>query len=324
MKNDAWSYVTGTTVKPEVVAEDNATINAAAQWDLHDGKAKSDIILCIDPKELKQIKGCRTSREVWIKLQSTYQSTGPARKGTLLKQLALYRMENGGDVKEHLNNFFDIVDKLDEMEIDINKDLLAILLLYSLPPNFENFRCAIESRDDLPDPQALKIKIIEEFEARSNQIKTDDPNALMAGRKFQKKRFDKKIYEESSGIEKFKYKCHRCGKRGHKSRDCSAKQQSHNAEDVSLYSAVVPNANQAFGGITQLQATEWCLDSGCTSHLCRDKGDFIEFEESEVGRLNLASNASTDITARGTVRATFNVEGNRKNVPSKMSCMFQT
>lgn len=43
IKNDMWGYVSGTIVKPEVVA--------------------------MNPSEVKQIKGCETSREIWTKLE---------------------------------------------------------------------------------------------------------------------------------------------------------------------------------------------------------------------------------------------------------------
>lgn len=64
--------------------------------------------------------------------------------------------------------FFDAVDKLRDMDVDVNPDVLAIALLYSLPPSYENFRVAIESRDELLDPDALRIKIIEEYDAHRN------------------------------------------------------------------------------------------------------------------------------------------------------------
>ena len=55
------------------------------------------------------------------------------------------------------NIFFDIVDKLKEMDIEVADDFLSILLLYSIPENYENFWCAIEVRDVLPKPDALKL-----------------------------------------------------------------------------------------------------------------------------------------------------------------------
>jgi len=146
VKNDAWDYVSGRRVKPEIVAGDAASVTAAQAWIDKDDKAKSDLILAIHSSELKQIKGCETSRDVWVKLENIYQSKGPARKATLLKQLTLHKMKDGDDIREHARRFFDAVDKLSEMDVQINPDLLAIMLLYSLPPNFENFCCAIESR----------------------------------------------------------------------------------------------------------------------------------------------------------------------------------
>lgn len=41
-------------------------------------------------------------------------------------------------------------------------------MLYSVSSEFETFRVATESRDNLPKPDELKVKIVEEFQARIN------------------------------------------------------------------------------------------------------------------------------------------------------------
>ncbi|KAG7196893.1 hypothetical protein KM043_015795 [Ampulex compressa] len=166
IKNDAWDYVFGTESKPEIIEENVVSRLEYDAWIKGDQKAKLDIVISISANELKQVKGCTTSRDVWMYLEKIYQSKGPARKATLLKQLVLQRTNKNEDVREHLRRVFDPVDKLAEMNVTINVDLLAILLLYRLPSNFENSRCAIESRDDLPSPEVLHVKIIEESEAR--------------------------------------------------------------------------------------------------------------------------------------------------------------
>ena len=102
IKNDAWGYVNGTIRMPTGGA---AMENAVLTWNTADSKAKSDLILSIHPSELKQVKGCTTSREVWLRLENIYQSKGPARKATLLNQLRLQRMEDGDDVREHVRIF---------------------------------------------------------------------------------------------------------------------------------------------------------------------------------------------------------------------------
>ena len=62
------------------------------------------------------------------------------------------------------------------MEVEINPDLLTVMLMYSLSPNFENSRCAIESRDELPSSGSLRKKSVEEFEARKKD--THELNAM--------------------------------------------------------------------------------------------------------------------------------------------------
>lgn len=63
-----------------------------------------------------------------------------------------------------------IADQLDEAGIKVASELLSIMLLTSLPEDFENFRVAIESRDKISDINFLRTKLIEE-EAR--RLKSD-------------------------------------------------------------------------------------------------------------------------------------------------------
>jgi hypothetical protein len=86
IKNDSWKYVNGTIPKPKEPPE------AVTTWESNDAKARSDLILTICPSELKQIKNCPTSKDIWNKLHSVYQSQGPARKAMLLKTLILLKM----------------------------------------------------------------------------------------------------------------------------------------------------------------------------------------------------------------------------------------
>ena len=96
----------------------------------------------------------------------------------------------------------------------IPDDLLAILLLYSLPANFENFRCAIKSRDELPSPDTLRIKVKEEYDAR-RKVKTSREDAFNTGSNDRRKK-------ATNPRGAFKLKCHRCRMVGHEAVDCRA------------------------------------------------------------------------------------------------------
>lgn len=74
IKSDLWDYVSGKKPKPEIRqdarrAEQQLILD---EWIAQDRKAKSDLILLISPSELKQIRGCETSYDIWIKLEGIY------------------------------------------------------------------------------------------------------------------------------------------------------------------------------------------------------------------------------------------------------------
>lgn len=217
-KNDLWEYVNGENQIPDIVNGTDAVANAAnarlrSAWLKSDKKAKSDLILSIHPSELQHVRNCITSRDVWLKLESVFASKGPARKATLLKQLMLQKLTGGGDVRNHLNKFFDAVDKLAAMDVDVHKDFSTIMLLYSLPASYENFRCAIESRDELPSADALKVKIIEGSDVRKQTVNDDVAGAFIADQKKWKNK--NKGNQNSNATTQFKWKCFSCGKKGH-------------------------------------------------------------------------------------------------------------
>lgn len=106
-KNDNWKYVTAKIPRPNITAGDQASIDAADAWDEADQKAKADLILCTSPSELKHIKGCETSRDVWEKFRSVYASQGPAKKALLLRRLTTHHMASSDDIREHINKFIE-------------------------------------------------------------------------------------------------------------------------------------------------------------------------------------------------------------------------
>lgn len=310
IKADLWEYANGTSVKPER-GEDDASRAREQAWIKSDQKAKADIILSICASELKQVKNCSTSREMWLKLEEIYQSKGPARKATLLKRLTVQKMAEGSDVRDHLNQFFDTVDKLADMEIEINPDLLTVMLLYSLPGSYENFRCAIESRDNLPTPDVMRTKIIEESDARKSSRQTENSDAMLANKYSGHKReqVSVKVNDNKKTEEKprFKFQCHICKKFGHKKSECRFnKNNNHSAKAAEELCLNVTN-HSAIG-----LCKNWCLDSGASTHLCNDDKSFQEITDPNHGVLNLANNSTSKTLGKGTVKFTSSVSGDLK------------
>ena len=162
----------------------------------------------------------------------------------------------------------------------------------------------------------LKIKIIEENDARLSKIREGVPNAMFVKPneggsqkkgKFKKPggkpRSDPKDDKHSKSI--FPYKCHRSFKVGHKAQDCEEvinkrSQKASMAEELSfLLTLQNENALSAEQFSTE---TRWCLDSGCTSHMTREEKLFVNKSQSDTMKLNLVSHASTMVLGKGTVK----------------------
>lgn len=212
-KNDLWEYVSGERPPPDETTGTDTTagVRAKEEWTKGDKKARSDLILSIHPSELQHVRGCVNSRQVWLKLESIYASKGPARKAALLKQLMLQKLNESGDVRDHLSKFFDAVDRLAAMDVHIHADLLSVMLLYSLPSSYENFRCAIESRDALPAADALKVKILEESDVRKQSNVVEMVGALAIGNN-KNRRPQRQGKNNEKNTRSFKGKCYKCGK----------------------------------------------------------------------------------------------------------------
>lgn len=295
IKNNLWEYANGAATSS---AESDA--EAKEKFAKQDMLARAELMLLMSPSQLKQVSGCKTSAEVWDKLKSIHQSSGPARKATLLKQLVLKKMTAREDVQDHLNNFMDVVDKLAVMGVEIHPELLSIMMLYSLPQNYENFRIAIESRDKLPIPDELKIKIIEESEARkNNDIRENAEGAF----------YSKNYRKQGNNSGHFKYRCNKCKKKGHKASECQEKAKYSDGKPET--SSNHKNFNVSPTCLTSVKVFKkraWCLDSGCTSHMCSDREKFESLND-ESGELKLASEQHvTQVKGKGTITVSMKAD----------------
>ncbi|XP_077277091.1 uncharacterized protein LOC143905509 isoform X1 [Temnothorax americanus] len=115
--------------------------------------------------------------------------------------------------------------------------------------------------------------------------------------------------KNTSSLTYARIRCNYCKKLGHKAANCFSKKtnidkKSSHATETTL---LVNNDKVS---------TKWCLDSGCTSHLCGDKKLFENTKNISSG-LKLANNTTTKIKAMGNIKITTAVDDEEMNIRLK-------
>lgn len=262
--NDLWQYVDGTEMKP---AEN------AQEWLKKDAKALALINLSITHGQLNHVKKAVSSKEAWDGLKAVFESRGPVRKAALYKQLLRMEKKTNITMTQYVADYTRKAEQLEEAGIEIPDELLSIMLLGSLPSEFENFNVAIESRDEIPTLENLKIKLIEEEARQSDRMsKTSEDsntNALLTKGRSKHAHAKSKDNFTKANAGKFVGKCFNCGKNGHMSRQCKAKPRNNESKDDS-------DAMTAIACNTEVidRPEAWYLDSGATKHMCNEKRIF--------------------------------------------------
>ncbi|XP_060819569.1 uncharacterized protein LOC132909010 isoform X3 [Bombus pascuorum] len=153
MRNNSWEYVSGEKIR---------TTENATEWDIADRKARSDIIITVSPEALMKVNDCKTSKEVWDKLNDIYCISYSAYKSMLIKQLINCKMQEDEEMDNHIINFSTLISKLRKIHIFIQDDIASILLLNSVSNSYEDFKIAVETEEQFPSFEDMKIRLLQE------------------------------------------------------------------------------------------------------------------------------------------------------------------
>ncbi|KAL8483497.1 hypothetical protein ACS0TY_026255 [Phlomoides rotata] len=106
-------------------------------------KAHSAIILCLGDKPLREVSMEKTAIDVWRKLESLYQTKSISNKLYVKQKLLDFRMSEGKDLNEQLDTFNRYIDDLEDLDVKLEDDDKALMLLNALPKSLDNFKDSV-------------------------------------------------------------------------------------------------------------------------------------------------------------------------------------
>ncbi|GJV77975.1 retrotransposon protein, putative, ty1-copia subclass [Tanacetum coccineum] len=198
---------------PETMADAEKT--AALKTDVYK-KAHSALLLCLDNKVLREVNKEDSAAGVWIKLETLYMTKSLANKLYLKKKLFTFYMDSGKKLSEHIDEFNKLVGDLANIDVEIDDEDQALMLLTSLPSSYDNFvETLLYGRESLTLEDVLS-------DHRGNQGHGSSRS-------------------KSKGKGTHKLKCYICYSEDHLKKDCPKKKKKKSTGFVKK------NARQGFG-----------------------------------------------------------------------------
>lgn len=125
-------------------------------------KAKTRIILSLEPVNYVHVEECTTAKEVWEKLQAVFEDSGLTRKVNLLRTLVTTQLDKCKNVEEYVNIIIKTAHKLNGIGLRVPDDCIGTLLLAGLPEEYRPMIMSLENSGTAITADFIKTKLLQE------------------------------------------------------------------------------------------------------------------------------------------------------------------
>nr|GEW06057.1 hypothetical protein [Tanacetum cinerariifolium] len=206
-----------------------------------------------------------SAKELWDSLESKYMAEDSSSKKFLVSYFNNYKMVDSRPVMEQYNELLRILGQCTLHGLIMDESIFVSSIIDKLPPSWTDFKHTLKhGKDDLSLVELGSHLRIEASLRAQDSDKGKD-----------KKRFNENNNGSSSN-KKPKLECWKCGKTGHFKRDCRSGKKT-------TQMMVVREKGLRTNPKTKVDAIMWWIDSGATTHVCRDRCWFKTYEPVEDG-----------------------------------------
>ncbi|MFQ6666878.1 hypothetical protein Gotur_033080, partial [Gossypium turneri] len=219
--------------------------------------------LCLTNAVLQEVLMEKTSSALWTRLETLYATKSLANRLVLKQRLFTFRINEGELLRDHISQFITLLNDLKNVEVHIDDEDQAMLLLCSLPPSYKSFREALIYARDKLSFKNVKGHLLSR-DKLDNELHLDSKadrqaSVLMASNKRDKT-------------------CRYCKKLGHVKADCyklrNKRAAESNKEDVTGANLIDESGNDFLllsMSDNSKFTSEWILDSRCSFHMCPNR-----------------------------------------------------
>ena len=221
----------------------------------NNSKARNHLLSAIDESVFNKVMNCPSAKEVWDKLQTTYEGDHKVKEAKLQTyrgQFEQLRMNEDEDIAAYILRVDQLVNTIRGLGEEVEETIVVRKILRTLPKRFNKIS-ALEERTDLDTMTvdqlhgtlvAYEMRIEDEYTSRKEAAfkvssKQDGKNKSMKDKPTSDESDDEEIAnfvrKLKRGTGKYKgklpLKCFSCGKIGHFASKCSYAKNSDGEED---------------------------------------------------------------------------------------------
>ncbi|GJU94816.1 zinc finger, CCHC-type containing protein [Tanacetum coccineum] len=299
----------------------DATVEAIrirAKWENDDYICRGHILNGMSNSLFDVYTNVESAKELWDSLESKYMVEDSSSKKFLVSNFNNYKIVDSRPVMEQYNELFRILGQYTQHGLRMDESIYVSSIIDKLPPSWKDLKHTLKhGKDDLFLVQLGSHLRIEESlrthesdKGKGKEVGGPSVNMMEEGGKNKnnkqnkgKKRGFKDNNGGSGSNKKPKLECWKCGKTGHFKRDCRSGNKKNNAsasgsgkgsKDQSqdqgqnlvhvcnrFIKYFVSLISEAF--YVQVDAIAWWIDSGATTHVCKDRCWFKTYEPVEDG-----------------------------------------
>ncbi|KAE8684024.1 hypothetical protein F3Y22_tig00111160pilonHSYRG00030 [Hibiscus syriacus] len=284
-------------------------------WEELQQRAAGTIRLCLADEVMYHVMHLSSPDEIWRKLESQFMSKSLTTKLYLKQRLYGLKMQDDHDLAQHVNVFNQIVSDLARLDVKIEDEDRAMILLCSLPSSYEHMVTTLTYGKETINVEEITAALLAHNQRKQNAGESSQADSLYVkgnrdrGRKPEKAGSGKRN-SRSKSRDKKTIHCYKCKEAGHMKRDCpKLKKQTDEKRDGSSKSVNVvedDTSDCSEGDMLSISTTQltdaWILDSGCSYHITPNREWFSTYRPVNSGSVYLGDDRCCNIVGIGDVR----------------------
>ncbi|CAL1405059.1 unnamed protein product [Linum trigynum] len=235
-----WAPLSGKSKKESIDEE---------EWSTLEEKAHSTILLCLADDIISEIAAEKTVAGLWLKLESLYMTKSLTNKLHMKQRLFSLRMEEGTPLRNHLDHLNTILLDLRNIDVKIDDEDAALILLVSLPQSYENFVDSfIAGKDSLSlEDVRSALHTREVLDKASGSGSENQASGLAATSSRRQQSGNRKANTNSNSAGLKDDICHYCKEKGHWKFDCPKLKKYQEKKESSAVVAEETNSDSEDG-----------------------------------------------------------------------------